>query len=247
MLIKRLDRLATGRHVIATLVGALALLLAANAFSSYFYDLTGGHGLLDLAGGRNASTVRTGYTPDDAYALLTRWGRVGRHDQLLFTLTIDVLVPPATWLLLMLALLYVTRPFAAARWQRLLAVLLPTAYLAFDYGENVAILAVVSAFPNRADGAAAVGGAMWTGKTVTSDLAVCALLVGLIIRLAGLCVERQRPRAFHQGIVDDSAFHQSVRSWLGHSFGGRRVTGWGTASSPGSCRTAARPRRPGRT
>ena len=26
-----------------------------------------------------------------------------------------------------------------------------------------------------------------------------------------------------------------------------RVTGWETASSPGSCRTAARPRRPGRT
>jgi hypothetical protein len=164
MLIKRLDRLATGWRVIAALVGALALLLAANAFSSYFYDLSGGHGLLDLAGGRNALTFRTGYTPDDAYALLTHWGTVGRHDQLLFTLTLDVLVPAATWLLLTLALLYVTRPFAAAHWQRLVAVLLPTAYLAFDYGENVAILAVVSAFPNRADGVAAVGGAMWTGK-----------------------------------------------------------------------------------
>ena len=49
MLIKRLDRLATGRHVIAALVVALALLFAANVFSSYFYHLTGGDGLLDLA------------------------------------------------------------------------------------------------------------------------------------------------------------------------------------------------------
>ena len=188
MLIKRLDRLATGRHVIATLVVAFAPILAANAFSSYFYHLTGGHGLLDLAGGRNALTFQTGYTPDDAYALLTHWGPVGRHDQLRFTLTLDVLVPPATWMFLTLALLYVTRPFAAARWQRLLAVLLPSAYLAFDYGENVAILAMISAFPNRVDGVAAVGGTLWTGKTVTSDLAVCALLLGLIIWLVGLCI-----------------------------------------------------------
>ncbi len=192
MLIKRLDRLATGQHVIAALVVALVLLLAANAFSSYFYELTAGHGLLDLAGGRNALTFRTGYTPDDAYALLTHWGTVGRHDQLLFTLTLDVLVPPATWLFLTLALLYLTRPFAAARWQRLLAVLLPTAYLACDYGENVAILAMVSAFPNRVDGVAAVGAALWAGKTVTSDLAACALLLGLIIRLVGLCTERSK-------------------------------------------------------
>ena len=109
-------------------------------------------------------TFRTGYTPDDAYALLTHWGTVGRHDQLLFTLTLDVLVPPATWLFLTLALLYVTRPFAAAGWQRLLAALLPTAYLAFDYGENMAILAMVSAFPNRVDGVAAVAGALWDGQ-----------------------------------------------------------------------------------
>ena len=220
MLIKRMDRLATGRHVIAALVVALALFLTANTFSSYFYDLTGGHGLLDLAGGRNVLTFRTGYTPDDAYALLTYWGTVGRHDQLLFTLTLDVLVPPATWLFLTLALLYVTRPFAAAGWQRLLAVLLPTAYLAFDYGENMAILAMVSAFPNRVDAVAAVGGALWTGKTVTSDLAVCALLLGLIIRLVGLCVERLRPCGLHRRIVDDSTLDQGVWSWQGNSLGG---------------------------
>ena len=162
-------------------------------------------------------TFRTGYTPDDAYALLTHWGPVGRHDQLRFTLTLDVLVPPATWMFLTLALLYVTRPFAAARWQRLLAVLLPTAYLAFDYGENVAILAMVSAFPNRVDGVAAVGGALWTGKTVMSDLAVCALLLGLIIWLVGLCIEHQRRRALHRKIVDDSVFDQGVWSWRGDS------------------------------
>ena len=110
MLIERLDRLATGRNVIITLVAALSLLLAANVFSSHFYVETGGYGLLDLAGERNALTFQKPYTPEDACALLIHWGATGRHDQLVFTLTLDALGPPATWLFLALALLYVTRP-----------------------------------------------------------------------------------------------------------------------------------------
>jgi hypothetical protein len=185
MLTERLDRLATARNVITTLLLALSLLLSANAFSSHFYIATGGYGLLDLGGGRDALAFQKAYTPADAYALVVHWGAGGRQDQLLFTLTLDVLLPPATWLFLTLALLYVTRPFARARWRIPLAVLLPTGYLLSDYGENVAILALVSSFPSRLDGVAAVGSVLWMTKTLTSDIAVCALLVliiGLMIR-----------------------------------------------------------------
>jgi hypothetical protein len=183
MLTEWLDRLATGRTVIITLAVALSLLLAANVFSSHFYDASGGYGLLDLAGGRNALTFQQPYTPADAYALMTHWGADGRHDQLMFTLTLDILLPPATWLFLTLALLYATRPFATARWRLFLAVPLPTAYLLSDYGENVAILALVSSFPSRLDAVAAVGSVLGMAKTLTSDLAALAVLVGLIIGL----------------------------------------------------------------
>ena len=183
MLIERLDRLATARDVITTLPVALSLILAANVFCSAFYAATGGYGLLDLAGGRNALTFQKPYTPADAYALMVHWGAGGRQDQLLFTLTLDVVVPPATWLFLMLALLYVTRPFAKARWRLPLVVLLPTVYLLSDYGENVAILTLVSNFPSRLDGVAATAGALWMAKTLTSDIAVCTIVLGLIIRL----------------------------------------------------------------
>jgi hypothetical protein len=183
MLIERLDRLATARNVITTLLLALSLLLSANAFSSHFYIATGGYGLLDLGGGRDALAFQKAYTPADAYALVVHWGAGGRQDQLLFTLTLDVLLPPATWLFLTLALLYVTRPFARARWRIPLAVLLPTGYLLSDYGENVAILALVSSFPSRLDGVAAVGSVLWMTKTLTSDIAVCAILLVLIIGL----------------------------------------------------------------
>jgi hypothetical protein len=183
MLIARLDRLATARKVITAFTVALSLILAANVFSSHFYDATGGYGLLDLAGGRDALTFQKPYTPADAYALMVHWGAGGRQDQLLFTLTLDVLVPPATWMFLTLALLYVTRPFAKARWRLALAVLLPAAYLLSDYGENVAILALVSSFPSRLDGVAVVGSVLWMTKTLTSDIAVCAILLALIIGL----------------------------------------------------------------
>jgi hypothetical protein len=159
VLIKRLDRLATGWNVVATSVVALSLLIAANVFASRFYLQTGGYGLLDLAGGRNALTIQKPYTPEDAYALMAHWGVAGRHDQLIFTLTLDAVVPATTWLFLTLALLYVTRPFATARWRLPFAVLLPAAYLFSDYGENAAVLAMVSNFPSHLDGVAAVGGA----------------------------------------------------------------------------------------
>jgi hypothetical protein len=183
MLIKRLDRLATARNVITALAVALGLVFAANVFSSHFYAATGRYGLLDLAGGRNALTFQRPYTPADAYSLMVHWGAGGRQDQLLFTLTLDVLVPPATWLFLTLALLYVTRPFARARWRLPLAVLLPVGYLLSDYGENLATLTLVSNFPGRLDGVAAVAGALWMAKTLTSDVAAGAVLLGLIIRL----------------------------------------------------------------
>jgi hypothetical protein len=191
MLIERLDRLATRRNVTIALAVMLSLILAANVFSSHFYAATGGYGLLDLAGGRDALTFQKPYTPADAYALMVHWGAGGRQDQLLFTLTLDVLVPPATWLFLTLALLYVTRSFAKARWRLPLAVLLPAAYLLSDYGENVAILALVFSFPSRLDGVAVIGSVLWMLKTLTSDIAVCAILLGLI---TGLII-KSRPTA----------------------------------------------------
>jgi hypothetical protein len=208
VLIKRLDRLATGWNVVATSVVALSLLIAANVFASHFYLQTGGYGLLDLAGGRNALTIQKPYTPEDAYALMAHWGVAGRHDQLIFTLTLDAVVPATTWLFLALALLHVTRPFATARWRLPFAVLLPAAYLFSDYGENAAVLAMVSNFPSHLDGVAAVGGALWLAKTLTSDIAVCAIVLGLISRLltrgalllhlpAGSAAEAVRPSGRH--------------------------------------------------
>ena len=149
MLIKRLDRLATGRQVIAALVVVLALSLPRAALQQLTRTTcrSGGHGLLDLAGRKNALTFPTRYTPDDAYALLTHWGTVGRHDQLHPGLTLDEPAPPAT------------RPVPDAwcwemrlgdsPWTLAASACSATAYcdLAFDYGENVAILAMVLGDP----------------------------------------------------------------------------------------------------
>jgi hypothetical protein len=184
-MIRLLDRLATGRHVAITFLAALAVLLGANVFSTHFYRRTGGYGLLDLAGGSNVAATGTGYSPDTAYELLTRWGPAGRHDQLVFTLTLDVLVPILTFLFLALALLKLTRPHRQVRWLRVLAVALPVAYLISDYGENITILAMVLGYPRRLDAVAGLAGALWTAKTATSTLALVAVLLAALLRLTG--------------------------------------------------------------
>jgi hypothetical protein len=97
-------------------------------------------------------------------------------------------VPAATWLFLTLALLRLTRLITAASWLRSFAVLLPIAYLFSDYSENIAIVAMVWHFPSRPDGVAAVANALWIAKTVTSDLAACVLLFGVMARLVWLCL-----------------------------------------------------------
>src|SRR3954454_23627261 len=99
-MINLLDRQASGRHIAIMFLVALATLVGANIFSTDFYRHTGGYGLLDLAGGRNAAAAGTGYTPNTAYELLTRCGPAGRHNQMVFTFTLDVLVPIATFLFL---------------------------------------------------------------------------------------------------------------------------------------------------
>jgi hypothetical protein len=183
--IELLDRRASGRHVAIMLLVAIATLVGANVFSTHFYRHTGGYGLLDLAGGSNASVIGTGYTPDTAYELLTRWGPAGRHDQLLFTLTLDVLVPIVTCAFLALALLNLTRPYREIRWLRVLAVALPGAYLLSDYGENSTILAMVWGYPGRCDVVARLGSALWLAKTATSDLTLVSALLAALLRLTG--------------------------------------------------------------
>jgi hypothetical protein len=182
-MIKLLDRQASGRHVAITFLAALATLVGANIYSTHFYRHTGGYGLLDLAGGRNAGAAGAGYSPDTAYELLTRWGPAGRHDQLVFTLTLDVLVPIATFLFLALALLNLTRPYRETRWLRIVAVALPGAYLLSDYGENSTILATVLGYPGRFDAVARLGGALWIAKTATSNLALFAASLAALLRL----------------------------------------------------------------
>jgi len=178
-----LERHTTGRNLVVLFVAALGLLVAANVFSTYFYLHTGGYGLLDLAGGKNAAAVGAGHTPDGAYALITRWGQAGRHRQLVFTLSIDALVPLLTFLSLAIALLHLTRPYRATRWLRVVAFALPGAYMLCDYGENSTILAMVLAYPGRLDPVAHVGSALWVAKTVTSNLTVLAAVIAALVRL----------------------------------------------------------------
>jgi hypothetical protein len=180
-MLRLLDRWATGRAVAIAFAVSLGALVAANAFATLFYTRTGGHGLLDLAGGRNTLDSRPGYTADGAYALMTAWGPAGRRDQVLFTLTGDVLLPLTLFVFTALALRYATGRLGAPAWLRALLVLLPVAYLLSDYAENAAIVTLVLNHPARLDTVAGAAELLRQAKNATSTLALLAALGALAL------------------------------------------------------------------
>lgn len=185
---KGLDRLATGRNVGIAFAVSLGCLVAANIFATLFHGWTGGYGLLDLAGARNALENRPGYTADEAYALMTAWGPSGRRNQVLFTATGDVLLPFATFLCSALALLYATRRLGSPAVLRTVLLALPAAYLLCDYLENIAIVTLVLDYPTRLDTLATVAERIGEAKNATAAAAVLAavgaLALGLVRRPA---------------------------------------------------------------
>jgi len=182
-MIERLDRLATGRNVLITFGLALGCLVGANVFATAFHARTGGHGILDLGGARNALDEPSGYTADEAYALIAAWGPAGRRDQVLFTVTGDVLLPMATLLFAALALVYAARRLGLRPWLRTTLLALPAAYLLCDYLENIGIVTVVLAYPRRLDPMVGVLDWLRGAKTVTVTAAVLAALGALALGL----------------------------------------------------------------
>jgi hypothetical protein len=180
-MIDRLDRLATGRHVVIAFLASFGALVAANVFATLFYSATGGYGILDLAGARNALDPQSAYTAERAYALMTAWGPVGRRNQVLFTATGDVVLPLVTFAFGALALLYATRRLGAPAWLRTALLALPAAYLACDYLENLGIVTLVLTYPGRLDALAATTERLREAKTATSSLALLAAFGALAL------------------------------------------------------------------
>lgn len=191
-MIERWDRRVTGRRVAVALAVMVGCFVAANVFSTLFYGWTGGYGILDFAGGRNAFDPRPGYTPDDAYALLTAWGQAGRRNQILFTVIGDVVLPLTAFTFGAAALWYGTRRSAFPVWARVLLLAVPLAYLVSDYAENTAIVTMALRYPVRLDQVATAAERFREVKNATS---AATFLLALGALALGSVLDRRRARS----------------------------------------------------
>jgi len=140
-----LERHARGRTILAAL-----------AASVLFGVLPLSYAVVRLAAHSPAAApldMSAGYTPDQAYAMIARYGEDGRAFYVLNAFTADLVGPLLFNLTLALLGLWLLAGIAGpgSRWRSWL-VLLPSAALGFDLIENGLLAVIVSRFPARLDG-----------------------------------------------------------------------------------------------
>jgi hypothetical protein len=118
--------------------------------------------------------MRLWYTAADAYHLFDTLGPAGRADNRLLYLTVDIVIP-----LLSTLLLWATISRGPLRRFRYLALVGG----AFDYLENISILILLANYPERLDSLVTVGSCFTIMKFLFYFVGTLLVLAGLIMKL----------------------------------------------------------------
>jgi hypothetical protein len=146
----------------------------------------GAAGLLKITGGANILDIEFGYSPDEAYGMLTALGGEGRHFYLTRILPLDFVFPMSYMLFYtgwMAPLL--RRAAGSARIKYLLFV--PVMAMLYDWAENISIIALLRSYPGisaRTANLASVFGMFKLSFTLGSILSLIILvLYNLLTRI----------------------------------------------------------------
>jgi len=126
-----------------------------------------------------------GYTPSQAYQLISSYGGQGRQSYAIIEATLDLAYPFISALLFSLLILFsFQRGFPNQKWAYWLG-LLPFAVMAFDYLENICVLVLLLEFPRELITVARIANFFTTAKQVLTPFELLFLLgfVGWLIRI----------------------------------------------------------------
>lgn len=137
-----LDKLAQRGKINILLVLFLILeIVAFPYFTGQLKSASGGYGMLDTS---------LFLPPEQIHRMVAAYGEAGRNVYATDLLTADLLFPVVYALLLAALIRYLFREiYPPDDWKQRLVVL-PFAGMAFDYAENITILALLSAYPQPA-------------------------------------------------------------------------------------------------
>lgn len=141
----------SGRRVLATVGGAVALLVLSNVSATIFWRLNGGVGLLDLDGGENlfqpdtAQAFPTKGTSTRVLAILAAYSPNARLMHTVALCSLDLVFPAAVALMGWVTIAWAcSRPDRdTPRWCLAVAGVLSLSYLVTDWGENLTELALL--------------------------------------------------------------------------------------------------------
>jgi len=128
--------------------------------------------------------MMNGYTPSQAYQLISSYGEQGRQLYAIIESTLDLVYPFVSALLFSLLILYsFQRGFPNLKWAGWLA-LLPFVVMISDYLENTCVLILLLQYPRKLDIVARVASFFTTAKMVLSPFELMFILglVGWLIR-----------------------------------------------------------------
>jgi hypothetical protein len=138
------------------------------------------------SGGGTLLDAKPAFSADGIYARLEGYGQKGRENYAMRNVTVDVLLPLSVLPFLLLLARRAAARGRRGRATRTLLLVMPIAYVAFDFAENAAVLALLSSFPERQVIIAALLPYLTVIKRAASMLA-------LILPLTLLTIARIRP------------------------------------------------------
>lgn len=162
---------ASGRNVL--IFFALQMIISALIlpYMQGKFDPTKTLGVLDL---------KFGFTPEEAYNMLSAYGEEGRKYYFFAEAIIDIIYPIIYTCTNVLLLSYVfKRGFAANSFIQQLNIF-PILATIGDFAENAGIIAMLNAFPERADTAASFASSAGMFKWIAFGISIALFLIGII-------------------------------------------------------------------
>jgi hypothetical protein len=133
--------------------------------------ITNGETILDLH--------QKGYSPDEAYGVLERFGEAGRNYNLKVIIPVDFIFPLSYGLFYFIMLTLLFKPLLAGKsW---LIGLVGVLACFTDWVENIFIMFLLLNYPQRLDGVASMASNLTLAKGMLIMLSMLLVLVGLVL------------------------------------------------------------------
>lgn len=163
-------RFASGRNILIFFVLQMLISAGLLPYMQTKFDPQGALGVLDL---------RFGFTPHEAYNLLSAYGEEGRKAYLLIEAFIDIVYPVIYTITNLLLLSFVfKRGFHANSFIQKLNIF-PLLVIIADLVENAGIITMLKAFPERSNSAANFASSAGMFKWIAFGISIALFLLGL--------------------------------------------------------------------